>query len=142
MKRKLFTTLAFFSLLLCAGTVWWWTSSGERIDQLTYERHGAQTVNFWGSGGKVMFTRTVYPGESKDNLRQLSFNSLPLDSGAAINDGKLTLMTVSYNSQPMNGGTVSTLVMPAWLIASVFSVFPALWLATKLKKKKAPKKAE
>jgi hypothetical protein len=140
MKRKLFTTLAFFSLLLCAGTVWWWTSSGERIDQLTYERHGAQTVNFWGSGGKVMFTRTVYPGESKDNLRQLSFNSLPLDSGAAINNA--TLMTVSYNSQPMNGGTVSTLVMPAWLIASVFSVFPALWLATKMKKKKAQKKAE
>jgi hypothetical protein len=141
MKRKFFTVVALFSLLLCAGTVWWWTSSGNRIDQVTYERHGAQTVNLWGSGGKVMLTRTVYTGMPSDSLRQLSFNSIALDPSAAINNPSLTLMTVSYNKQPQNGAMVSTLVMPAWLIAAVFSIFPALWMATKMKKKKKPEKA-
>jgi hypothetical protein len=138
MTRKLFTVVALFSLLLCAATVWWWTSSGGRIDQVTYERHGVQTVNFWGSGGKVMVTRTVYGEKASDSRRQISFDSVPLDSGSTVANSDSTLMTVAYNTQPLNGAKVSTLVMPAWLIAGVFSIFPALWMATKLKSK--PKK--
>ena len=56
MKRKLFAFFALLSLLLGAATVWWWTGSGQRIDQLSLECNGSHSLRLWGSGGKVLLT--------------------------------------------------------------------------------------
>jgi hypothetical protein len=140
MIRKLFTMLALFSLLLCVGTAWWWTSSGDRIDQVTYERHGVQTVNLSGSGGKVMFSRTVYDGDASDNLRLLSFNSLPLDAKADISAANASMM-VSFAKEQVSGGTMSKLVIPTWLIVAVLSLMPGLWFVLRMNRRRKAKEA-
>jgi hypothetical protein len=142
MKRKLFTTLALFSLLFCAATVWWWTLSGNRIDEVTLERHGQQTMHLWGSGGKVMVTRTVHPAEGHAPTSMVSWGSTPMDPKTA-GDANISLLSVSFNRQPLSGGKggeISTLILPAWLIAAVFALPPSLWVAPKFKRKKKGEK--
>jgi hypothetical protein len=136
MMRKLFTVVALFSLLLCAGTIWWWSSSSDRIDQVTYERHGVQTVNLSGSGGKVVVKRTLYSGAPSDSLRQVSFNSVPLDASSTRGDSNVSLLAVSYAQQPTTGGTISTLIIPTWLIVAVSSLFPGMWFVMRMKRRK------
>lgn len=139
MKRKLFTFFALVSLLLGAGTVWWWTGSGKRIDQLTFERHGAQSIRLWGSGGKVMLTRTVYPASATPGSGQLAWSSIPSSPSDKTTSDKLALASFSYASEPLPdkpGGRESSLVLPAWLLTMFFALLPALWLGSKLKGKK------
>ena len=71
------------SLLACVLTGWWWSGSNSRMDELTYERHGVQTVQLKGSSGKVMLSRTAFNVGESGNLRQVTFNSSPLDPKGA-----------------------------------------------------------
>jgi hypothetical protein len=141
MKRKFFTTCVMLSLLACALTGWWWSGSGSRIDELTYERHGVQTVQLKGSSGKVMLSRTAYSSGERGNLRQVSFNSSPLDSKGSSE--LQNVMAFSYKSEPLarNSGSVSTLILPAWMLTGAFALMPSIWFARKLKPKKQPKPA-
>jgi hypothetical protein len=144
MKRKLFTACALLSLLFGTATVWWWTGSRNRIDQVLFERHGKQSIKLWGSGGKLLLTRTSYPPASATNgTGQVAWSSIPFNSTdpKAPADPRLTLASFSYASQPIgdkSGATESTLVLPAWLLVMVFGLLPAFWLASRLKGKKKP----
>jgi hypothetical protein len=145
MKRKLFTACALMSLLLGVATVWWWTNSGNRIDQITFERQGSQSIRLWGSGGKVLVTRTVFPaapmasaGFGAGQLAWNSVSSVPVSGKTG--DPRLAMSTFSYVTTPLadRGGVESTLVLPAWLLVLGFALLPTVWLAPKLKRKKKP----
>lgn len=140
MKRKLFNFFALASLLMLAATIWWWTGSGGRVDQLSFERHGTQTVRVWGSGGKVLLTRSVYPHAASSGSGQLAWSTTRHTASQSPADSKLTLASFSYASQPLadRGGTETYLVLPAWMLVLLFALLPALWVAAKLKKKKKP----
>ncbi len=141
MKRKLLNFFALISLLLGAATVWWWTGSRNRIDQLTFEKHGSQSVRLWGSDGKVMLTRTVQPASATPGSGELAWSSIPASSSDKATQEKLSLASFSYVSQPLAdkpGGREASLVLPAWLLIMTFALFPCLWLGSKMKGKKKP----
>jgi hypothetical protein len=151
MKRKLYKTSALVSFLLFGGTVWWWMHSTSRVDEVTYERPGVQSVHVWGTGGKFTITRTVFPGAAmSQNPRQVTWGSTTPDPKAATamaSASTLGFMPFAYDQQPLanasgpsKGAIVSRLILPAWLVAAVFALPPALWVAPKLKKKKKPAK--
>src|SRR5689334_9789114 len=142
MKRKFFTTCVMLSLLACVLTGWRWSGSNSRMDELTYERHGVQTMQLKGSSGKVMFSRTAFNVGERGNLRQVTFNTTPLDSKGASE--MANVMAFSFKSEPLakNGGSVSTLILPAWMLTGAFALMPSIWFARKIKpKKKQPKPA-
>jgi hypothetical protein len=142
MKRKLFTWSALFSLLLGAATVWWWTGSSRRIDQISLERGGAQSMRLLGSSGKLMFTKTAMPRSASVCAGQLAWSSVAYNSSDKSSaDPKLALASFSYTSQPLAdkpGGHESTLVLPAWLLTLIFALMPTLWFGSKMKTKKKP----
>jgi hypothetical protein len=143
MKRKLYQSVALVSLLLFAGTVWWWTHSSGRVDELTYEKPGVQSLHVWGTGGKLTITRTVYPGAAVvENPHQVTWGSTTPDAKAAAqisSASSLGFMPFAFDRQPPaanKGAMISRLILPAWMIAAVFALPPALWVAPKFKRKK------
>jgi hypothetical protein len=143
MMRKLFTFFALVSLLLGGLTVWWWTGSRNRIDQLALD--SGLSLRLWGSGGKVMLTRTVYPPTAAPATGQLSWSSAPLaasDRSASAASSRMALGSFSYARQPIpgqSGAVESSVVLPAWLLTLVFAVLPVAWAGSKFKKsKKSP----
>ena len=131
------------SLLLGVATVWWWTNSGNRIDQITFERRGSRRASACGGRAGKASQRHRLPGRA-DRQRgfgagQLAWNSVssaPASGGTS--DPRLAMSTFSYVTTPLadRGGVESTLVLPAWLLVLVFALLPTVWLAPKLKSKK------
>ena len=138
MKRKIYNLVTMLSVVLLAGSVWWWAHSRNHMDQVTLQRDGGSTLRVTGSSGKFMLTKAVYsPGESR-SAGQLQWSSVPYT--ASSGSPKLAWTSFSFTSQPVDGkGTESTLILPVWLLTLVFAVFPLLWVTAKFKKK--PKKA-
>lgn len=156
MKRKLLTLSALVSLMLAAATGLWWMRSTSSVDQVTLDRTGKDTLRLWGTDGKVLLTRTTVPmvaptrrGDDDTKaptapvptaqLRWASFNRNAPNSPAA--DPKFTLTAFSFSSQPLanaTGVTESTFVVPVWMIITVFSVLPLLWVSLRFRKKPKP----
>ena len=136
MKRKLYNLVTMLSVVLLAGSVWWWAHSRNHMDQVTVQRDGGSTLKVMGSSGKFMLTKAVNHRAEPRSAGQLNWSSVPYDANAGA--PKLTWTSFSFTSQPMDKGVESTLILPVWLLTLVFAVFPLLWVATKFKKK--PKK--
>jgi hypothetical protein len=139
MKRKIFFAVAFASLMMCAGCVWWWMGSSGRMDHFTWQSRGGSTVHVMGSSGKLMFTRTVANANSQDG--QITWGSMPY--GAGTSSGQPDLQWTSFTlltrpSAAKSGGIESTLILPAWAIVGVTAVFPLMWMGGKMKPKKKP----
>ncbi|HEY7089669.1 MAG TPA: hypothetical protein VH518_16340 [Tepidisphaeraceae bacterium] len=143
-RRTFFKASALVSLCFCGLTCWWWYHSIDRVDELAYDGHGQHAVRLWGSGGKVRLTRTVYTGSAESNTSLVSWTSSPLDSSSANEANKITLLSVWYNNEPVStfgkSGEVSTLVVPAWLIAGVFVVPAGIWATARMNRKKEAKR--
>jgi hypothetical protein len=126
---------SLLSLLLCALTVAWWTQSQGQVDQLTFEHTGSHAIRLWGSNGKLLVTRTVVPA---DYTKPIRFARDPQESNPL-----LLATSFSYASQPardIDGGTETNVVVPAWLLASVFSILPLTWITLKLRRRAWAKK--
>jgi hypothetical protein len=106
---------------------------------MTYQRDGVQSVQLSGSGGKLMLTRTVYNGEPAAATRQLAWGSMSRADkpDAAPDPAKQAGNLVSYARQPLSHGKAgikSTLVLPAWFIATMFAMPPILWILPRLRR--------
>jgi hypothetical protein len=138
MKRKLYNLVTILSVVLLAGSVWWWAHSSNHLDQVTVQRDGGSTLRVMGSSGKFMLTKAENRNAEAKPSGQVHWSSLPYDANAGA--PKLAWTSFSFTSQPVDGKTVeSTLILPVWLLTLVFAVFPLMWVAAKFKKK--PKKA-
>ena len=141
MKRKLFLLCAVFSMLMCFGVAWWWTSrSPSKIDQVSYQAGPGDTVKLWGSKGKLMLTRTQRPAPDNGGFKQLSWGSSPCDAAgtaAAGVNSKMAFSMFAYGAEPIpekaGGGTETTIVVPAWMLVAVFAVLPIMWAGSRLK---------
>jgi hypothetical protein len=144
MKRRLFTLFSLLSLLLGIATVWWWTGSSGRIDQLSFEWRGSQSIRIWGSGGKILVTRTVFrtasPATASAGIGlgsgQIAWNSVAAVPASADPRLALSMFSRVTTTLPGSGGVESTFVLPAWLLALIFALLPTVWLARKLKGRK------
>jgi hypothetical protein len=155
MKRKLLTLSALVSLMLAAATGLWWMRSASKVDQVTLDRTGKDTLRLWGTDGKLLVTRTtvpmVAPTRRDDDakappapvptaqLRWASFDRSAPNSPAA--DPKFTMTAFSFASQPLanTAGVIeSTFVVPVWMIMTAFSVLPVLWVSLRFRKKPNP----
>lgn len=158
MKRKLLTMSALVSLMLAAATGLWWMRSTSKVDQITLERTGRDTLRLWGTDGKLLLVRTAPPlpapvrkGREDDEIRApqpavpdaqfrwASFHRSAPNSPAT--DPKFMLTSFSFASQPVPnaaGLTESTFVVPVWMITTVFAVLPLLWVSLRFKKKPKP----
>ena len=137
MKRKFFLAIAFFSLMICAASVWWWVGSSGRMDHFTWQSRGGSTVHVMGSSGKVMFTRTVANAAAQDG--QISWGSMPYGAGTSAEQPDLQWTSFTFATRPApakSGGIESTLILPAWAIVGVTAVFPLMWMGGKMKPKK------
>ena len=137
MKKKLFFAAALSSLLICAGCVWWWIGSSGKMAHFTWQGRAGSTVHVMGSGGKVMFTRTVAGSGAQDG--QITWGSMPYGSGSSAERPELQWTSFTYTSRPSpsrSGGIESTLILPAWAIVGVSAVLPLMWMGGKMKPKK------
>jgi len=137
MKRKLFLAIAFMSLLMCTGCIWWWVGSSGRMDHVTWQSRGGSSVHVMGSAGKVMFTRTV--ANSSPPEGQITWGSMPYGSGTSTEQPDLQWTSFTYTTRPApskSGGIESTLILPAWAIIGVTAVMPLMWMGGKMKPKK------
>jgi hypothetical protein len=137
MKRKLFFAAAFISLLLCAGCVWWWVGSSARMDHFTFQGRDGHAIHVLGSGGKVMFTRSMSSG-SDSAQGHIDWGSVPYAPGSSAQEPQLQWTSFTYTTRPLDksGGMESTLILPAWALAGASSLLPLMWGAGKLKPKK------
>jgi hypothetical protein len=139
MKRKLFFAVAFLSLLICAGCIWWWVGSSRRMDHFTWQSRGGSTVHVMGSAGKLMFTHTVAGSAPQDG--QISWGSMPYGAGTSTEQPDLQWTSFTYSTRPSPGksGVIeSTLILPAWAIVGLTAIFPFMWMGGKMKPKKKP----
>jgi hypothetical protein len=139
MKRKLFLTAAFLSLLVCAGSIWWWIGSSGRMDQLSWQARNGPTVRLYGADGKVAFIRSdAAPAEAATG--RISWGSVPYVSGRSDAEPQLQWTSFTYSTHPADrsGAMQSTLILPVWAIAGVTALLPMLWTMGKMKPKKKP----
>ena len=92
-----------------------------------------------GSGGKVMFTRTIAERDGSSADGQISWGSMPYSAGSSKDQPDLQWTSFTYTSRPSpskSGGIESTLILPAWAIVGVSAVLPLMWMGGKMKPKK------
>src|SRR5262245_27645397 len=119
MWRKLFNACTLFSMFLCAGTVWWWTSrSATHIDQMSFQRGGSETMRITASDGRFTFDRTVRSVPDAAGMQQLAWGSMPSGSNAKLaSDDHVPAVNwtgFAYSSDPIAakaGGGMETVVV-------------------------------
>lgn len=158
MTRKLLTFSAMVSLMLAAATGLWWMRSTQKVDQVTLERTGRDTLRLVGTDGKFLLTRTIpatiAPARKvRDDdsakappapLPEAQFRWASYDRHApnlpAV-DAKFAATSFSFASQPGTnaaGLSESTFVVPVWMLTAAFSLLPLLWVSVRFKKKPKP----
>ena len=134
MKRRYFFAVALCSLLLGAGTVWWWINSSTRMNQLTLRQSSGDTVQVLGCDGKLLMTRTMGSSEKESKPTQLSWVTVPYTPGADKNQPELKWASFHYSRDTREKGVIeSSFVMPIWVMTAAFSVMPMIWFHKKLK---------
>ena len=136
MRRRFLFAVALFSLLMGAGTVWWWMNSGTQMNQLTFRQSSGDTVRVLGCDGKLLLTRTLYPQEKTISLEptQLSWMTVPYTPGVEKDQPELKWASFSYTeSKVEKGATQSSFVMPIWVMTAAFAVIPLIWFHRKLR---------
>src|SRR5688572_14191211 len=119
MWRKLFSRFSVLSLVLCLGCLGWWLRTSSKVDELAYLREDVEVLRLAGSSGKVALTHTLYDG----NRSRLGAAKVYWGSNAGTDEPsvKNTALGFAYRSQPRSaGGRESTLVLPMWMLASLF----------------------
>jgi hypothetical protein len=126
MWRKLFSRLSLFSLVLCLGCLAWWYRTSSKVDELAYQREDVEVLRLAGSEGKVALTHTLYDAKrSRLGPARVHWDSIDGTNEPTV---KNTALGFAYRSQPRNsGGRESTLVVPMWMLACLFSVMPLAW---------------
>ena len=142
MKLKFKSVVIFLSTLACAGTMYWWIHSSNRMDTLTLQFSEKQTFNVWGHDGKMAVMRTAAPNRAEDETKphgHLTWGSVPYDA-AAMGSTSPQLMWTSFtfgsHARPNEGVTESTAVLPMWALTATFGLLPAWWVISKFKSKK------
>lgn len=136
MPRKILTYLAIFSILLCAGTVWWWVGSSSRLTQVSLHPGGTSIFQLSGTDGKVALTKA---SSSATAGGELTWSNIPYDpKGKSAGHPALKWTSFSYTDQPSpaNGGAQKALVLPIWVVTSAFAFVPLLWVTGSFKPKK------
>jgi hypothetical protein len=128
MKRKLYNLCTLASVLLLAGSIWWWSHSRQHTDQVTLHGVGGTSVQLTGSDGKLMLTKANTGGGKSGG--QLSWNS-------SHGNGKLAAASFAYSSQSHG----MTLVLPVWALMFAFAACPGIWVWSKMKRKGGKKPA-
>ena len=133
-RKKLFFAVALVSLLLGAGTVWWWINSGTRMSQLAFRQSSGDMVVIYGCDGKLALTRTLYPSDKGDQPTQLTWSTIPYKPGSADGQPALQWNNFSYNRNMLDKGVIqSSLVLPIWLFTAACSIVPLVWFHGKWK---------
>lgn len=136
MSRKILTYLAIFSILVCAGTIWWWMGSSSRLTQVTLHPGGTSVFQLSGTDGKFALTKSSSPVTAGG---ELTWSNIPYDSsGKAAGHPALKWTSFSYTDQPSpaSGGAQKALVLPIWVVTSAFAFVPLLWVTGSFKPKK------
>jgi hypothetical protein len=133
-RKKLFFAVALVSLLLGAGTVWWWINSGNHMSQLSFRQSSGDMVAIYGCDGKLALTRTLNPSEKSDQPTQVSWVTVPFKPGSADGQPALQWTNFSYNRNMLDKGVIqSSLVLPIWVVTGLCSIAPGIWFHKKLK---------
>jgi hypothetical protein len=136
MIRKIISSCTLLSVVLCAGLVCWWASAAGRVDQVSLERSGSQSIRLWAHDGQIVVTRTVQIDAIPESAGSVTWTSTPSqpagDMIASAADGWLP---VAYTSQPLRGknGVETMVVAPMWLLVAITAILPALWVFSRIK---------
>jgi hypothetical protein len=135
--KKLFVAAAFLSLLLGAGSVWWWMHSGSRMNQVTLHQSNGDSMSVYGADGKFLLLRTSGVPQKSAQPGQLTWNTVPYAPGSADGQPPLKWSNFSYaHSNLGKGASESSLVLPVWLITAACCVMPMCWFNMKVKQVK------
>jgi hypothetical protein len=137
MRRRYFFAVALLSLLMSAGTVWWWINSGSHMNQLTFRQSSGDTLRVLGCDGKLLLSRTLVPSDKGDKdpqPTQLTWLTVPYTPGAQKDQPELKWSSFHYAHDTLDKGVIeSSLVLPVWVITACFAVAPLIWFHKKLK---------
>src|SRR4051812_2011021 len=100
--KNLFFAAALVSLLLGAGSVWWWMHSSSHMNQLALHQSNGDSMCVYGADGKLLLMRTSGVQQKDPQPGQITWNTVPYTPGAS--DGQTPLKWSSFSYAHNNLG--------------------------------------